>query len=181
VVAPVTWAGLIQRVRRWRLSRQGLQLDRSCTVDRLVSVGTSRVRQGSVTVGRESQLGQGAILHPWGGTISIGRHVFIGPYAVIYGHGGVEIGDHTLLAMHCCVVSSNHEVPEAASIIRNHPDILLPTKIGRDVWLGAGSKVLGGVTIGDGCVIGAGAVVTSDLPAFSIAVGIPARVIGRRA
>jgi acetyltransferase-like isoleucine patch superfamily enzyme len=77
-------------------------------------------------------------------------------------------------------MSSNHAVPSAKQLIRDQPDKLLPTKIGRDVWLGAGVKVLGGVTIGDGCVVGAGAVVTKDLPSYSIAVGVPARVTGHR-
>jgi acetyltransferase-like isoleucine patch superfamily enzyme len=52
--------------------------------------------------------------------------------------------------------------------------------IGRDVWLGARVIVLAGVTIGDGCVIGAGSVVTRSLPPNSIAVGAPARVVGER-
>jgi acetyltransferase-like isoleucine patch superfamily enzyme len=99
---------------------------------------------------------------------------------VIYGHGGVDIGDQSLIAMHCCILSSEHTIPSRSGIIRNEPDILLPTKIGRDVWLGAGVTVLGGVTIGDGCVVGAGAVVTRDLPPYSIARGVPARVFGER-
>ena len=49
-----------------------------------------------------------------------------------------------------------------------------------DCWLGTGAKVLDGVRIGRGCVIGAGAVVTKDIPPYSIAVGVPAKVIGRR-
>ena len=52
--------------------------------------------------------------------------------------------------------------------------------IGRDVWLGARVMVMPGVTIGDGCVVGAGSVVTSDLPTEAIAVGTPARVVGNR-
>jgi len=99
---------------------------------------------------------------------------------VIYGHGGVEIGDQSLVAMHCCILSSEHTVPARPEIIRNQPDRLLPTRIGRDVWLGAGVKVLGGVTIGDGCVVGAGAVVTGNLAPYSIAVGVPARVVSQR-
>jgi acetyltransferase-like isoleucine patch superfamily enzyme len=106
--------------------------------------------------------------------------VFLGPYVVIYGHGGVDIGDHSLISMHCCIVSSNHRVPERGEIIRHQPDILLPTKIGTDVWLGAGVKVLGGVTIGDGCVVGAGAVVAKDLPPYSISVGVPAKPVDQR-
>lgn len=109
------------------------------------------------------------------------ENVFIGPYVVIYGHGGVVIGSNTLLSMHCRILSSNHTVPPPGTLIRSQPDILLPTRIGNDVWLGAGVTVLGGVTIDDGCVVGAGAVVTRDLPPNSIALGVPARVVGSRA
>lgn len=54
------------------------------------------------------------------------------------------------------------------------------TNIGNDVWIASGANVIGGVNIGDGCVIGAGAVVTKDIPPYSIVVGVPARVIKRR-
>jgi acetyltransferase-like isoleucine patch superfamily enzyme len=174
--------GLIQRARRFQLARRGVNLDRSCFVDRMVSVGPrGRISPpSSIQVGPECQLGVGVELNPWGGRISIGRDVFVGPYVVIYGHGGVTIGDHSLISMHCCIVSSNHTISERGSIIRHEPDILLPTRIGSDAWLGAGVKVLGGVTIGDGCVVGAGAVVTKDLPPYSIAVGIPAKVVKQR-
>lgn len=178
----MTLAGLIQRYRRWRLACLGVKLDRSCVIGRDVSVGPVRrtVSPGELTVGTECEIGTGNELDPRGGRIRIGRNVFLGPYVVIYGHGGVEIGDHSLVSMHCVILSSNHFVPGRAKLIRNEPDVLLPTRIGRDVWLGAGVRVLGGVTIGDGCVVGAGAVVARDLPAYSICVGVPARVIGNR-
>lgn len=173
-------AGLIQRYRRWRLARLGLELDRSCYVGRLVSLGRSVPRTEAIEIGPECELGTGVELDAWHGRIRIGRRVFLGPYVVIYGQGGVEIGDHTLISMHCCIMSSDHTIPECAELIRSKPDILLPTRIGRDVWLGAAVKVLGGVTIGDGCVVGAGAVVTRDLPPFSVAVGVPARIVRMR-
>jgi acetyltransferase-like isoleucine patch superfamily enzyme len=119
-------------------------------------------------------------LHAYGGSIDIGEHVFIGPYSVIYGHGGVTIGRDTLVSMHCRILSSNHAIPPAGTSIRSQPDELKRTQIGADVWLGAGVTILGGVTIGDGCIIGAGAVVTRDLPPYSIAVGVPATVIRSR-
>ncbi|MCC6212384.1 MAG: acyltransferase [Burkholderiales bacterium] len=148
----------------------------------MVSIG-ARARIAapeSVTVGQGCELGQGVELNPWGGRIRLGERVFLGPYVVIYGHGGVEIGDQTLVSMHCCILSSNHTVPERGKLIRNEPDIPLSTRIGRDVWLGAGVIVLGGITIGDGCVVGAGAVVADDLPPYSYAVGVPAAVTGSR-
>jgi len=56
-----------------------------------------------------------------------------------------------------------------------------PIVIGDDVWIAASAIVLGGVTVGDGAVVGAGAVVTKDIPPYSIALGVPAQVVGQRA
>jgi acetyltransferase-like isoleucine patch superfamily enzyme len=178
----MTWSGLIQRYRRWRLGRRGLRLDRSCQVGASVCVGAPRSASaaGTIEVGSHTELSQGVILQPWTGSIRIAPHVFLGPYVVIHGHGGVEIGEYTLVAMHSCIVSSNHTIPPFGTDIRSQPDDLRPVRIGRDVWLGAGVTVLGGVTIGDGCIIGAGAIVTKDLPAGSISYGAPAAVHGWR-
>ncbi len=140
-----------------------------------------RSRPGLIEIGDDCDLRDGVLIEAWGGHVRLAKRVFIGPYTVIYGHGGVEIGDETLIAMHCRIVSSNHTVPPIGVDIRSQGDILLPTKIGRDVWLGAGAAVLGGVVIGDGCVVGAGAVVTKSLPPYSIAQGVPARVVAQRA
>lgn len=137
-------------------------------------------RQGTIKLGARTRLERGVLLHPYGGSIETGIDVFLGPYSVIYGHGGVVIGKDTLISMQCRILSSDHAVPSPGTIIRSRPDVLQPTRIGADVWLGAGVTVLGGVTIGDGCVVGAGAVVTKDLPPRSIALGVPARVIGPR-
>jgi len=135
---------------------------------------------GSINIAKDCEIGTGAFINSYGGKIDIGEFVYIGEYVVIYGHGGIEIGAKTLIAMHTCIVSSNHTIPGQDIPIRSKPDILLPVKIGSDVWIGAGCKILGGVTIGDGCVVGAGSVVTKDLPPYSISVGNPARVIKYR-
>jgi acetyltransferase-like isoleucine patch superfamily enzyme len=137
-------------------------------------------RSGVVELDHHCTLERGVIIYPYGGTVRVGHHVFLGPYCVIYGHGGVEIGAETLISMHCRILSSNHAMPPPQIAIRSLPDIPKPTRIGRDVWLGAGVTVLGGVTIGDGCIVGAGAVVNRDLPANSIAYGVPAKVQRRR-
>ena len=131
---------------------------------------------GRITIQPGVWIEQGVVLHAFGGCIALGRDVFLGPHAVIYGHGGIEIGDACLIAMHCRIVSSEHQIAPVGTDIRSRPDVLQRTRIGRDVWLGAGVTVLAGVTIGDGCIVGAGAVVTADLPAGSIAHGVPAQV-----
>jgi acetyltransferase-like isoleucine patch superfamily enzyme len=175
-------SGVVQRYRRWKLARRGVIVHRSCFLHSAVSVGQwpSVHSSNTIQIGSECELGVGVELNPWSGSIRLGKRVFIGPYVVIYGQGSVDIGDYCLISMHCCILSSNHTIPTRNKIIRNEPNVLLPTKIGRDCWLGAGVKVLGGVHIDDGCVVGAGAVVTKNLPPYSIAVGVPAKIIGRR-
>ncbi len=143
-------------------------------------LGMDSPRRGVIEIGADARLDAGVILHPHGGAIRLGRDVFLGPGVVVYGHGGVEIGDECLIAMHCRILSAEHTLAPAGVAIRTQPDAPKPTRLGRDVWLGAGVTVTAGVNIGEGCVIGAGAVVTKDLPPFSIAVGAPARVVGRR-
>lgn len=145
-----------------------------------LALGVAWPRQGRIRIDDHCELETGVIVRPYGGSIQVGRHVFVGAGSAIYGHGGVTIGESTLIAMHCRILSSNHEVPPLGTMIRMQPDVLLPTRIGRDVWLGAGVTVLGGVTIGDGCVVGAGAVVTKDLLPGTISHGVPARVHGHR-
>jgi acetyltransferase-like isoleucine patch superfamily enzyme len=142
--------------------------------------GCHAAGSGCITIAPGAWIEPGVVLHAYGGTIRIGRDVFLGPHTVIYGHGVVEIGDACLIAMHCRIVSSNHAVAPFGTDIRSQPDELRPVRIGRDVWLGAGVTVLGGVTIGNGCIVGAGAIVTKDLPAGSISHGAPATVHGWR-
>jgi serine acetyltransferase len=178
----MNFEGTIQRVRRWKLAYRGVHVDRNCYLHGSIAIGggPKSATSGSIVISPECEIGRGVQLYPWGGSIKIARRVFIGAYAVVYGHGGVSIGEQTLISMHCCIVSSNHTIPPAGRIIRDEPDILLPTTIGPNCWLGAGVKVLGGIEIGEGCVIGAGAVVTKSLLPNSVAVGVPASVIGSR-
>ena len=142
--------------------------------------GVWQGHSGSISLGSSGRIEAGVIVHAYGGSIELGRRVFIGPYAVLYGHGGLTIGDDSLISMHCRLISSEHSIPVPGKSIRSEPDVRKATHIGKDVWLGAGVTVLGGVSVGDGCVVGAGSVVRDDLPPFSVAVGVPARVIRKR-
>lgn len=166
----------------FRLKSLGVEVHSSCLLGKHItaSLGFVQGSMGKIYLGPQVMLEQGVILQAWGGSIAMENNVFIGPYTVIYGHGGVKIGKNTLISMQCRILSSNHTIPDKNIHIRSQPDILLPVSIGEDVWLGAGVTILGGVTVGDGCVIGAGAVVTKDLPSYSVAVGVPAKVVRYR-
>jgi len=135
----------------------------------------------TIVVGDYSFILRGALLLPSGGKIIIGRNVGINPYTVIYGHGGVEIGNDVLIATSCVIISANHNFSRLDIPINSQGLTCRGIRIEDDVWLGARVTVLDGVKIGRGAVIGAGAVVTHDIPPEAIAVGVPARVIGTRA
>ena len=113
-------------------------------------------------------------------SIDIGDRTFIGPYVTIAGPGDISIGKNCLIAAHSGIFANNHIYADPAQPIGLQGVTRLGITIEDDCWLGSGVKVLDGVTIGHGSVIGAGSIVTKNIPPFSIAVGVPARVIKSR-
>jgi acetyltransferase-like isoleucine patch superfamily enzyme len=94
--------------------------------------------------------------------------------------GGVEIGSNVIIGPYCIIQTGNHRFDQIDKPIRLQGYVKDPVRIGDDCWLGANVIVLPGVTIGRGSVIGAGSVVTQDIPPYSVAVGNPARVVKSR-
>jgi acetyltransferase-like isoleucine patch superfamily enzyme len=115
------------------------------------------------------------------GTIVIGDDVAIGKDANLYASkgGGVRIGDDVAIGAQCYVIDSNHGTAKR-DLIRNQALECREVVIGDDVWIAAQCAVIKGARICDGAVIGAGAVVNSIIPAYCVAAGIPARVVGER-
>ena len=112
------------------------------------------------------------VTHP-GGCIEIGHGVFVNYGASISAHRLVRIGDGAQLGSYACLMDNDyHQVED-----RDKPGESKPIILGRNVWLGVRVVVLKGVTIGDNAVIGAGSVVTKDVPANCLAAGVPAKVI----
>lgn len=139
------------------------------------------VRLGDrVTVARGASLLASGVIREPGEGISIGADSAVGLYNVIWGQGGVTIGADCLLAPHVVMVSENHTYADPDVPIRMQPGERAPIVVEDGCWIGAGVKVLAGVTIGAGSVVGAGAVVTKSLQPRSLAVGVPARVVGER-
>ena len=91
----------------------------------------------------------------------------------------VSIGAHTLIAPGVFITDHEHNHARGVRLDEQGRRIA-PVVIGADVWLGTRAIVLAGVTIGDGAIVGAGAVVTTSVPAFAIVAGVPARRIGER-
>ncbi|MBC1237775.1 transferase [Nostoc linckia z18] len=112
--------------------------------------------------------------------IHIDEDTFIGPNVCIEGPGDIKIGKHCMIAAHSGIYANNHNFADPMRPIKSQGVTRKGIVIEDDCWLGHKVTVLDGVTIGQGSVIGAGAVVNKDIPPFSVAVGIPARVIKNR-
>ncbi|MBW8034277.1 MAG: acyltransferase [Planctomycetes bacterium] len=109
----------------------------------------------------------------------VGDNSYIGRWSIILANQSVVIGNDCLVAPGCHITDVNHGI-EPGELIRKQPLSSKPVLIGNDVWIGAGSSILPGVTIGDGAVIGARSVVTHDVPDGAIFVGSPAKLLRYR-
>lgn len=108
-----------------------------------------------------------------GKNIKVGKHVFINACCRFQDQGGIEIGDGALIGHNVTIATLNHDF--AADKRQNIKPY--PVKIGKNVWIGSDCTVLPGVTIGDGAIVGAGSVVTKDVPCNCIVAGNPAKLI----
>jgi len=137
-----------------------------------LNMRTDRVKSALRFCGERVFISNNAII--WGtDAVTIDDDVVINNFTHIFGGGGVSIGARTMISAACSISSSTH--PKA--IARRKELLGGPVTIGEDCWLGTGAIVLPGVNIGKGSIIGAGAVVSRDIPPMSIAVGVPARVL----
>lgn len=141
---------------------------------------------GGITIGNDTFLMHHTMLHVFNfrnlpqAKISIGRNCFIGEFNVIRGQGGVTIGNDVYTGPMVQIVAVNHVYSDPNRPIREQGITAKGITIEDDVWLGANVTVVDGVTVGRGSIIGAGSVVTKDIPPYSIAVGTPAKPIKSR-
>lgn len=108
--------------------------------------------------------------------IRVGRNVFVNQNCTLMDMAGIEIGDETMLGPGVRLITSGHGLAPAA---RRSRIVGAPIRIGRNVWICAGATVLHGVSVGEGSVVAAGAVVTKDVPANVLVAGVSAVVVRR--
>lgn len=114
---------------------------------------------------------------PKRGILEIGINVFIGDWCTISARSRVVIGDDCLIAERVTIRDQDHAV-STGELAHQHAGYMIePVQIGNNVWIGVGVLVLRGSTIGDGVVIGANAVVKSNIGERRIAVGMPAKAV----
>lgn len=141
---------------------------------------------GGISIGDNTFLMHHTMLHVFNfrklpqAKITIGSNCFLGEYNVIRGQGGVQIGNDVYTGPMVQIVAVNHVYSDPNRPIREQGITAKGIIIEDDVWLGANVTVVDGVTVGRGSIIGAGAVVTQNIPPYSIAVGTPARPVKNR-
>ena len=141
----------------------------------------ARVSPG-VKLGKGCVIAQSQLRTYYGGQITIGSNTTIHADCEFFAHEGsnITIGENCLIAKRTIIMTRKHTFDDPGQRIIDQKMTNEDVTVGSDVWTGLGTKILPGVKIGNGCVIGTSAVVTKDIPEKSIAVGIPAKVIKKR-
>lgn len=138
------------------------------------------VEKSKLTINSGATIERGIIIQTLSGHIFIGANTYLGPYICLAGPGNISIGENVLIGAHSGIFANNHVFDDVSKPINQQPLTCTGITIEDDCWLGSGVRVMDGVTIGRGSVIGGGAVVTKDIPPLSVAVGVPAKVISKR-
>lgn len=166
------WQRWKQRAVRRKFRRMGA----GCTL-----VGIHYELKGHVEAGADCRLGGNLVLRTHkGGKILLGDGVELGDYALIQANAGVEIGDGTWVGPYAVLRDTNHLFQGSDAHWRLMPHITEPIRIGKNCYIGAGSYIMPGVTLGDGAVIAPMSVVHRDVPPLEIWAGAPASKVAHR-
>jgi len=149
-------------------------------IGRNVTLRANTDQSPGIELGKGVSINDAVVINANRGRVTLGDRSWLGPFCLIYGNGGVAIGRNVLVAGHSSINTVSHSAERCDIPVNDQPVVTDPVVIEDDVWIGLNAVVLQGVTIGHGSIVGAGAVVTKSIPPWSIAVGVPARVIGRR-
>jgi len=159
-----------------------IALGANCVIDDNVLLDAKGEKNDGLRLGDNVYIGRNTILSCKEGSIAVGDYTNISANCSLLSETEINLGRYCFLAGHCYLVAGgNHSFDDVSRPIMFQPSISKGgIRIGDDVWLGAGVIVLDGATIGQGTVVGAGALVTGLLPEFAVAVGSPAGVIRDR-
>ncbi|MBC7333331.1 MAG: acyltransferase [Actinobacteria bacterium] len=157
-----------------------ISIDNDVVIDDNCMLDAKGIDNNGISIQSGTFIGRNSILTCKNGNIVIEKNVNIGFNSEIFSASNVVIGENTLIAAYVYVIGGDHKYNLADKPISEQGRVSKGITIGKNCWLGAKSLILDGVNVGNDSIIGAGAVVNQDIPPFSIAVGIPARVIKDR-
>ncbi len=149
-------------------------IDDNCVLDAKGCQGTDFI------IGNNVILSRGCILSAKDGTLSIGDNTNFGANCLVYAVKETTIGRDTLFAAQCYVGGSMYHFERTDIPPIQQGSYANGISIGDGCWLGAGVKVIDGVKVGNGVILGTGAVVNKNIEAFTVAVGVPAKVVKKR-
>ncbi|KAF4812274.1 Sophorolipid acetyltransferase [Colletotrichum siamense] len=150
--------------------------DEEATAEQVADKRVAMIKELFGKVGEDIYL-EPSLQVDYGCNITIGDRFYANFNTVILDCAHVTIGDRVMFATGVSLITATHETSLQSR--RDNIEYAEPITIEDDCWLGANVTVLPGVTIGKGCTIGAGAVVNKDVPPYSVAVGVPAKVVGK--
>ena len=123
---------------------------------------------GGISLGNYSYIREYSYLDSYGGFIETDDYVAIGQFSIIDGEGGVSIGKYTMIGAHVYIIGSNHRFDSLELPYKLQGNAAYGIDIEQNVWVGGGSIILDGVSIGRNCVLSAGSIVTKSIPANTI-------------
>lgn len=158
-----------------------IQMGQNVAIDDYVMLDASGAGEEGLQIDDHVIISRNCVVQGKTGYVRLGRKTDIGCNTMITSASGISIGAHVLIGGNCYIGGGRYfteklDVPMMEQGVFSKG----PVVIEDDVWLGANVTVLDGVHIGKGSIVGAGAVVTKDLPQYSVATGVPAKVISRR-
>lgn len=112
--------------------------------------------------------------------LKIGKNIFIGRNCYLGVYNSLSIGDSVMIGAYCYITTANHRFERRDLTMNQQGFSSAPVHIGSDVWIGAHSTILPGVSIGDGAIIAAGSVVNQNVPPYEIWGGVPAKMLKTR-
>ena len=158
-----------------------IHMGAGCVFDDLAVLDAKGVGNQGIRLGDSVMVGRHSVLGCKGGDIEIGDRTNVGINCIIHSESSLRIGSNVLIASFCYVLAGGRHGTDRVDIpIIQQPSVSRGVEIGDNCWLGAHVTVNDGVTVGHDSIIGTGAVVLDDIPPFSIAAGVPARVIRSR-
>lgn len=173
--------------KKWE-STAGISIDPSAVLYPACSI--SYFGERSITIGEGTHVNSALEVQRNGGSISIGKRCYLGDNTRIWAAESIEIGDDVMVAHNSNIFDSNTHPVDVEERMTDKDAILTrggredfptlgssPVKICDKAWIGCNCCVMKGVTVGEGAIVGAGSVVTRDVPAYTVVAGNPARVV----
>lgn len=173
---------LMCHIGYWMVTRhKNVSIHKTCMISPHAMISP---RKAKITMGVRTQVSPGAIIQ---GNVRIGDNCSVQSYAILVGYGqdikddgSIIIGNNVRIAPHVMMLAANHNFEDVTKPICQQGLKLESIIIEDDVWIAGRANIMAGVCIGTGSVVAAGAVVTKDVPPYSVVAGVPAKVINKR-